>query len=73
MGKKYSIDLHFNEQNFRINEAQKLFNLKIKSLDILIHPDSGACYSSIKNGLTKFIYHDTSMIIPLANTILMDL
>ena len=46
-------------------EAQKLFNLKIKSLDILIHPDSLVhAIVVFKNGLTKFIYHDTSMIIP---------
>ena len=51
-------------------EAQKLFNLKIENLDILIHPDSLVhAIVEFKNGLTKFIYHDTSMIIPLANAI----
>ena len=51
-------------------EAQKLFNLKTDNLEILIHPDSLVhAIVEFKNGLTKFIYHDTSMIIPLANAI----
>ena len=39
-------------------------------LDILIHPNSLVhAIVEFKNGLTKFIYHETSMIIPLANAI----
>ena len=51
-------------------EAQKLFNLSSKKIDILIHPESLVhAIVKFKNGLTKFIYHETSMIIPLANAI----
>ena len=51
-------------------EAQKLFNIPTKKFDILIHPDSLVhAIVVLKNGLSKFIYHETSMIIPLANAI----
>ena len=49
-------------------EAQKLFDISSKKLDILIHPESLVhAIIELKNGLTKFIYHKTSMVIPLAN------
>ncbi len=71
MGKKISIDSStLMNKILELIEAQKLFNLKIETLDILIHPDSLVhAIVEFKNGLTKFIYHDTSMIIPLANAI----
>ena len=71
MGKKISIDSStLMNKILELIEAQKLFNLKIKNLDILIHPDSLVhAIVEFKNGLTKFIYHDTSMVIPLANAI----
>jgi 1-deoxy-D-xylulose-5-phosphate reductoisomerase len=51
-------------------EAQKLFNISSKKIDILIHPESLVhAIVKFKNGLTKFIYHETSMIIPIANAI----
>ena len=51
-------------------EAQKIFNLPDNKLEILIHPESLVhAVIEFKNGLKKFIYHDTSMIIPLANAI----
>ena len=54
---------------FELVEAQKLFNISYSKLDILIHPESLIhAIIILKNGL-KFIYHDTSMIIPLANAI----
>ena len=50
---------------FELVEAQKLFNIPKKKLDILIHPNSLVhAIVEFKNGLKKFIYHDTSMIIP---------
>ena len=53
-----------------IIEAQKLFNLPIHKLEILIHPDSLIhAIVQFKNGLTKIIFHETSMLIPLANAI----
>ena len=51
-------------------EAEKLFNIPNKKLDIIIHPESLVhAIVELKNGLKKFIYHETSMIIPLANAI----
>ena len=51
-------------------EAQKLFNIPMRKLEILIHPESLVhAILELKNGLKKFIYHETSMIIPLANAI----
>ena len=71
MGKKISIDsATLMNKVFEIVEAQKLFNLPKKKIDILVHPESLVhAIVKFKNGLTNFIYHDTSMIIPLANAI----
>jgi 1-deoxy-D-xylulose-5-phosphate reductoisomerase len=71
MGKKISINSStLMNKILELIEAQKLFSIPSKKLDILIHPDS-LVHAIIKfnNGLTKFIYHETSMIIPLANAI----
>ena len=44
--------------------------LEIKKLDIVIHPESLVhAIIEFKNGLFKFIYHETTMTIPLANAI----
>ena len=71
MGKKISIDSStLVNKIFELIEAQKLFNIPNEKLDILIHPESLVhAIIKLKNGLTKFIYHETSMIIPLANAI----
>ena len=55
---------------FELVEAQKLFDIPISKLDILIHPNS-LIHAIIKlnNGLSIFIYHETTMKIPLANAI----
>ena len=51
-------------------EAQKIFNLSSNLIDIIIHPNSLVhAVLELKNGLKKFIYHETTMIIPLANAI----
>ena len=71
MGKKITIDSStLMNKILELIEAQKLFNIPINKLDILIHPNS-LVHAIIrkKNGLTVFIYHETSMIIPLANAI----
>ena len=55
---------------FEIAEAEKLFNISNNKLEIIIHPESLVhAIIELKNGLKKFIYHETSMIIPLANAI----
>jgi 1-deoxy-D-xylulose-5-phosphate reductoisomerase len=71
MGKKISIDSStLMNKILELIEAQKLFNISKKKLDILIHPNSLVhAIIEFKNGLTKFLYHETSMIIPLANAI----
>ena len=51
-------------------EAQKLFNIPSKKLDIIIHPNSLVhAIVLFKNGLTKMLYHQTTMIIPIVNAI----
>ena len=71
MGKKISIDsATLVNKILEIIEAQKLFNIPEKKLDIIIHPNSLVhAIIELKNGLSKLIYHQTSMIIPLANAI----
>ena len=71
MGKKISIDsATLMNKMFEIIEAQRLFNLPNEKIDILIHPNSLVhAIVDFKNGLKKFIYHDTNMIIPIANAI----
>ncbi len=71
MGKKISVDSStLMNKIFELVEAQKLFNIPFRKLDILIHPNSLVhAIVEFNNGLTKFIYHETSMIIPLANAI----
>ena len=74
MGKKITIDsATLMNKMLELIEAQKLFNLPNDKLDILIHPDSLVhAIIELKNGLTKFIYHETSMLIPIANAIFND-
>jgi len=71
MGKKITIDSStLMNKIFELIEAHKLFNIPINKLDILIHPNSLVhAIVKFKNGLTKLLYHETSMIIPLANAI----
>ena len=71
MGKKITIDSStLMNKILELIEAQKLFNIPKNKIDILIHPNSLVhAILELNNGLTKFIYHQTSMIIPLANAI----
>ena len=71
MGQKITIDSStLMNKILELIEAQKLFNLPNNKLDIIIHPNSLVhAIVKKKNGLITFIYHDTSMIIPLANAI----
>ena len=71
MGKKITIDsATLMNKILELIEAQKLFKIPNHKLDILIHPESLVhAIVELKNGLTKFIYHETSMIIPLVNAI----
>ncbi len=71
MGKKITIDSStLMNKILELAEAQKLFNLPNEKIDILIHPQSLVhAIIDFKNGLKKFIYHETSMLIPIANAI----
>ncbi len=72
MGKKISIDsATLMNKILEIIEAHKLFSIDINKIDIVIHPESLVhAIIELKNGLFKFIYHETTMIIPLANALL---
>ena len=74
MGKKISIDSStLMNKILELIEAQKLFNIPQKKLEIVIHPQSLVhAIIELKNGLHKFIYHHNSMIIPIANAIFGD-
>ena len=71
MGKKISVDsATLMNKILELAEAQKLFNLSNKKIEILIHPQSLVhAIVDFKNGLKKFIYHETSMLVPIANAI----
>ena len=70
-GKKITIDSStLMNKILELIEAQKLFNIPSKKLDILIHPNSLVhAIVMFNNGLTKMLYHQTTMIIPIANAI----
>tara|TARA_B100001559_G_scaffold199666_1_gene166985 strand:- start:132 stop:1292 length:1161 start_codon:yes stop_codon:yes gene_type:complete len=71
MGKKISIDsATLMNKILELIEAQKLFSIPNSKIDILIHPNSLVhAIIHLRNGLIKLLYHDTSMVIPLANAI----
>ncbi len=71
MGKKISVDSStMMNKVFEIIEAKKIFNLDYNKLSILIHPKS-YLHAIIKfnNGMIKIIAHDTTMEIPIFNTL----
>ena len=71
MGKKITINSStLMNKIFELVEAQKIFNISNKKLDIIIHPESLVhAIIELKNGLSHFVYHETSMAIPIANAI----
>ena len=74
MGKKISIDsATMMNKVFEIIEAHNIFNIPYKKLKILIHPKSYV-HAIIKfnDGMIKIIAHDTSMTIPIYNSIYFD-
>ena len=64
MGKKITIDSStMMNKILELIEAQKLFNIPSKKLDILIHPNSLVhAIVMFNNGITKMLYHQTTMI-----------
>ena len=71
MGKKITINSStLMNKILELVEAQKIFNISNKKLDIIIHPESLVhAIIELKNGLSHFVYHETSMAIPIANAI----
>ena len=71
MGKKISIDSsNLMNKILELIEAQKIFNLPENKIDILVHPNSLVhAIIQFKNGLTKLLFHDTNMLIPISNAI----
>ena len=71
MGRKISIDsATMINKVFEIIEAKKIFEISYNKLSIIIHPKSYVhAIIKLKNGLTKIIVHDTSMKIPIFNSL----
>ena len=72
MGKKISVDsATLMNKILESIEAQKLFSISQNKIKLVIHPES-LVHAAVefKNGLIKFLYHKTNMIIPLVNAIL---
>ncbi len=71
MGKKISIDsATMMNKIFEVIEAVKIFDLNSDKFEILIHPKSFVhAIVHYKTGLTKFLAHNTTMQIPIINSI----
>ena len=71
MGRKISVDsATMINKVFEIIEAKKIFDIPYNKLSIIVHPKSYVhAVIKFKNGLTKFVVHDTSMKIPIFNSI----
>jgi len=74
MGKKISIDsATLMNKIFEVIEAKKIFDLDISKFEIIIHPKSYIhAIIHFNNGLVKFLAHDTSMEIPIVNSLYMN-
>ena len=71
MGKKISVDSStMINKIYEVIEAKNIFNIPYRNIEILIHPKSYV-HALIKfnNGLIKLIAHETTMKIPIFNTI----
>ena len=74
MGKKISVDsATMINKIYEVIEAKNIFKIPYKKIEILIHPKSYV-HALIKfnNGLTKIVVHETTMKVPIFNTIYLD-
>tara|TARA_B100000963_G_scaffold354164_1_gene370154 strand:+ start:1842 stop:3020 length:1179 start_codon:yes stop_codon:yes gene_type:complete len=74
MGNKISIDsATMINKIYEVIEAKNIFDIPYKKISILIHPKS-YIHAIIKshNGLIKIIAHDTTMKIPIFNTLFLN-
>ncbi len=71
MGKKISIDsATMINKVYEVIEAKNIFNISYKKIKILIHPKSYVhAMLKFSNGLIKIIAHDTTMKVPIFNTL----
>jgi len=74
MGKKISTDsATMINKVYEVIEARKLFDVNYKKIKILIHPKSYVhAILKFNNGLTNVIVHDTTMKIPIFNTLFLN-
>ena len=74
MGKKITIDsATLMNKLFEVIEAKNIFKVGYKNIKVLIHPDSYVhALIKLTNGLTKLLIHETSMKIPIFNTVYSD-
>jgi len=72
MGDKISIDsATLMNKVFEIIEAKHMFNIPYNKLGIVIHPNSYIhAIIVFNNGMIKIIAHDTTMTIPISNSLL---
>ncbi len=71
MGKKISVDSStMINKIYEVIEAKNIFNISYKNIKIILHPKSYV-HALIKfnNGLIKIIAHDTTMQVPIFNTL----
>jgi len=71
MGKKITIDSStLMNKVFEVIEARNIFDISLEKINVLIHPKS-YIHSIIKfnNGMLKIIAHDTTMDIPIFNSL----
>ena len=71
MGKKISIDsATMINKVYEVIEAKNIFDIPYKKIKIIVHPKSYAhCLLKFDNGLLKIIFHETTMKIPIFNTL----
>ena len=71
MGKKISTDsATMINKVYEVIEAKKIFNISYQKIKILIHPKSYVhAILKFNNGLINIIAHDTTMKIPIFNTL----
>ena len=74
MGKKISIDsATMINKIYEVIEARNIFKIPYKNIEILIHPKSYIhAILKFNNGLIKIIAHDTTMKIPIFNTLFLN-
>ena len=70
-GKKISIDsATLMNKILELIEASKLFAFPFNKFKIIIHPQSLVhAIVQFKSGITKFLYHQPDMIVPISNAI----